>query len=131
MFKKKINKLLKKTQNNDKIMIKIKEEILMINIRPISDLRNKYPEIEELVLNENEAVYLTKNGYGSMVVLSLEKYAEILKMLGEEKVQATRFGVDDIESALYEAEEESNNPNTRLYSQDEMEKMARRVIDGK
>lgn len=131
MFKKKINKLLKKIQNNDKIMIKIKEEILMINIRPISDLRNKYPEIEELVLNENEAVYLTKNGYGSMVVLSLEKYAEILKMLGEEKVQATRFGVDDIESALYEAEEESNNPNTRLYSQDEMEKMARRVIDGK
>ena len=103
----------------------------MINIRPISDLRNKYPEIEELVLNENEAVYLTKNGYGSMVVLSLEKYAEILKMLGEEKVQATRFGVDDIESALYEAEEESNNPNTKLYSQDEMEKMARRVIDGK
>lgn len=131
MFKKKTNKLLKKIQNNDKIMIKIKEEILMINIRPISDLRNKYPEIEELVLNENEAVYLTKNGYGSMVVLSLEKYAEILKMLGEEKVQATRFGVDDIESALYEAEEESNNPNTRLYSQDEMEKMARRVIDGK
>lgn len=128
MFKKKTNKLLKKIQNNDKIMIKIKEEILMINIRPISDLRNKYPEIEELVLNENEAVYLTKNGYGSMVVLSLEKYAEILKMLGEEKVQATRFGVDDIESALYEAEEESNNPNTRLYSQDEMEKMARRSL---
>ena len=34
----------------------------MINIRPVSDLRNKYPEIEELVLKEDEAVYLTKNG---------------------------------------------------------------------
>ena len=49
----------------------------MINIRPVSDLRNKYPEIEELVLKENEAVYLTKNGYGSMVVMSLEKYAKL------------------------------------------------------
>ena len=40
----------------------------MINIRPVSDLRNKYPEIEDLVLNENEAVYLTKKWiwfYGS------------------------------------------------------------------
>lgn len=27
----------------------------MINIRPVSDLRNKYPEIEELVLKEDEA----------------------------------------------------------------------------
>lgn len=26
----------------------------MINIRPVSDLRNKYLEIEELVLNEDE-----------------------------------------------------------------------------
>ena len=49
----------------------------MINIRPVSDLRNKYPEIEELVLKENEAVYLTKNGYGSMVVMSIDKYTQI------------------------------------------------------
>lgn len=33
----------------------------MINIRPVSDLRNKYTEIEDLVLKEDEAVYLTKN----------------------------------------------------------------------
>ena len=50
----------------------------MINIRPVSDLRNKYPEIEELVLKEDEAVYLTKNGYGSMVVMSLQKYSKLL-----------------------------------------------------
>ena len=50
----------------------------MINIRPVSDLRNKYPEIEDLVLRENEEVYLTKNGYGSMVVMSLEKYYKII-----------------------------------------------------
>ena len=46
----------------------------MINIRPVSDLRNKYPEIEETV-KRGEPVFLTKNGYGSMVVLSLEQYS--------------------------------------------------------
>ena len=65
---------MKKIQNNYKFMIKFLKEESKINIRPVSDLRNRYPEIEELVLKENEAVYLTKNGYGSMVVMSLEKY---------------------------------------------------------
>ena len=45
----------------------------MINIRPISDLRNNFTEIESVV-KKGEPVYLTKNGYGSMVVLSLEQY---------------------------------------------------------
>lgn len=48
----------------------------MMNIRPVSDLRNKYPEIEKLVL-EGEEVYLTKNGYGSMVVMSIEQYSKL------------------------------------------------------
>ena len=103
----------------------------MINIRPVSDLRNKYPEIEELVLKEDEEVYLTKNGYGSMVVMSLEKYSKMLKSLDEEKALEARFGVFDIDKALEEAEEEANNPNTRYYSHDEMKQMARRIIDGK
>ena len=102
----------------------------MINIRPVSDLRNKYPEIEELVLKEDEAVYLTKNGYGSMVVMSIEKYSEMLKALDEEKALEARFGVVDIEKALDEAEEEANNPNTKFYSHEEMKQMARRIIDG-
>ena len=103
----------------------------MINIRPVSDLRNKYPEIEDLVLREDEAVYLTKNGYGSMVVLSLEKYSEMLRALDEEKALEARFGVIDIDKALEEAEDEANNPNTKFYSHEEMKQMARRIIDGK
>ena len=50
----------------------------MINIRPVSDLRNEYSEIEQLVLKEDEAVYLTQNGYGSMVLMSLERYFELM-----------------------------------------------------
>ena len=38
----------------------------MLNIRPVSDLRNKFPEIEETVLRSGEPVFLTKNGYGSI-----------------------------------------------------------------
>lgn len=36
----------------------------MIQIRPVSDLRNKFPEIEEIVVKENNPVFLTKNGMG-------------------------------------------------------------------
>ena len=43
----------------------------MIQIRPVSDLRNKFTDIEKCVQN-GDPVYLTKNGYGTMVVLSIE-----------------------------------------------------------
>ena len=48
----------------------------MLQIRPVSDLRNKIPDIEKIV-NSGETVYLTKNGYGAMVVLSLEEYSKL------------------------------------------------------
>jgi prevent-host-death family protein len=41
---------------------------MMIQIRPVSDLRNKFPEIEGAV-SGGEPVFLTKNGYGAMVVI--------------------------------------------------------------
>ena len=44
-----------------------------MNIRPISDLRNRYGDVEKDV-NEKGPVFLTKNGYGSMVVMSMEQY---------------------------------------------------------
>lgn len=102
----------------------------MINIRPVSDLRNKYPEIEELVLREDEAVYLTKNGYGSMVVMSLEKYSNLMKEIDLERVLEEKFGNVDIDKALQEAENELNDPNTKYYTQEEVFSMARRIIDG-
>ncbi len=102
----------------------------MIYIRPVSDLRNKYPEIEDLVLKEDEAVYLTKNGYGSMVVMSLEKYSEMLKYFDIEKELEAKFGVDDIEKMLDEADKEAENPNTKYYSHEEFQKIMMMMIDG-
>jgi prevent-host-death family protein len=60
----------------------------VIQIRPVSDLRNKFPEIEGIV-NKGEPVYLTKNGHGAMVVMNLEQYALL---------------TNDIESKLDEAD---------------------------
>ncbi len=49
----------------------------MINIRPVSDLRNKYPEVEKDLLTTGEPIILTKNGYGSMVIMTIERYAQL------------------------------------------------------
>ena len=54
----------------------------MLQIRPVSDLRNKFPEIENAVKN-GQPVYLTKNGYGVMVVMSLGKYAELTNTIDQ------------------------------------------------
>lgn len=42
-------------------------------IRPVTDLRNRYPEVEN-DLKEAGELYLTKNGYGAAVLLSIEEY---------------------------------------------------------
>ena len=43
-------------------------------IRPISDLRNNSNEISEFCRSTREPVFITKNGVGDMVVLSIELY---------------------------------------------------------
>lgn len=58
----------------------------MPQIRPITDLRNT-TEISELCHNSQEPIFITKNGYGDMVVMSNETYereiaaAEIFRKL--------------------------------------------------
>lgn len=90
----------------------------------------KYPEIEDIVLKEDEAVYLTKNGYGTMVVMSLEKYSKIVKQLSIENEKEREFGETDIEKMLDEFEEELENPKTRCYTHDEVFSKARRIANG-
>ncbi len=48
----------------------------MVQIRPVSDLRNKFTDIEKCVQG-GDPVYLTKNGYGTMVVMSIEAYSRL------------------------------------------------------
>ena len=46
----------------------------MPNIRPISDLRNNANEISDFCRRTREPVYITRNGTGDMVVISIEEY---------------------------------------------------------
>lgn len=85
----------------------------MIQIRPVSDLRNKFSEIETIV-NDGKPVYLTKNGYGAMVVLSLEEYASL---------------TDNVEMKLNEADKQAAMTEERL-SHETVFGNARGVIDG-
>lgn len=66
----------------------------MPQIRPITDLRNTM-EISELCHSKNEPIFITKNGYGDLVVMSIETYereialADVYKKLfvAEKQVQ--------------------------------------------
>ncbi len=61
----------------------------MPKIRPITDLRNTN-EISELCHAKNEPIFITKNGYGDLVIMSIETYEAMLneKELDREIAQA-------------------------------------------
>ena len=46
-------------------------------IRPVSDLRNNFADISKVVHETGKPVFLTKNGFGDMVVLSMEAYENL------------------------------------------------------
>ena len=87
----------------------------MINIRPVSDLRNKFAEIEEEVISTNSPIFLTKNGYGTMVVMSIEQYSSL---------------TDSVEKCLDEADKYADGCDVR-YSKDDVFKRVRGRINGK
>lgn len=46
-------------------------------IKPISDLRNKSNEISRLANESGEPIFITKNGEGDMVVMSMGHYSKM------------------------------------------------------
>ena len=46
-------------------------------IKPISDLRNKSNEISKLARISNEPIFITKNGEGDLVVMSMTHYSKM------------------------------------------------------
>ena len=78
----------------------------MPNIRPVSDLRNNFKKISEVCHEEGEPVFLTKNGRGDMVVMSIAQYEkqqtllELYKKLGkaekESETDAPKTSHEDV-----------------------------------
>lgn len=46
-------------------------------IKPISDLRNKSNEISDIARDSNQPIFITRNGKGDMVVMSMAKYSQL------------------------------------------------------
>ncbi len=53
----------------------------MYNIRPMSDLRNRTNDILELCHEEDQPVFITRNGHGDLVVMSLAHYENLQRRL--------------------------------------------------
>lgn len=67
-------------------------------IKPISDLRNKSSEISDLVHSSNEPVFITKNGEGDMVVMSMAKYGQMqlkIELMGKLATAQANFAAGD------------------------------------
>ena len=83
-------------------------------IRPISDIRNKFNSISEVCHREQEPVFLTKNGQGDLVVMSIELY---------EKQQT----LIDLYQKLGEAEDESNKDSSKISHKDLILKLRKKI----
>ena len=85
----------------------------MDTIRPVSDLRNNFADISRIVHETAKPVFLTKNGYGDMVVLSMEAYenlqleSEVFFKLQEAEREAEltdkRYSSKDVLAAMRDA----------------------------
>lgn len=82
-----------------------------MNIRPISDLRNNFTAIENSV-KTGEPVILTKNGYGSMVVMDIDQYSAL---------------IDPVEYKLHQADKYAEMYKTRFTSEEMFAKLRGRV----
>ena len=86
----------------------------MPTIKPISDLRNNFNAISDVCHKNAEPVFITKNGQGDLVVMSIALY---------EKQQA----LIELYQKLSEAESESKSTATRVSHKDLMNELRRKI----
>ncbi len=82
----------------------------MISTRPISDLRNHFPEVNKDVNSENKSIIFTTNGKATMVTMSFDKFSKLAHL-------------DYIERALDEADTYAANHAENLTHEDVFSKI--------
>lgn len=85
-------------------------------IKPSTSLRNEYNEISSYCKQNKQPVFLTKNGEGDLVVMSMEAYSYREEML-------------NLREKLLEAEAQRLS-GASTYSVDEVDKMMEDLING-
>ena len=86
-------------------------------IKPSTTLRNDYNQISNLVKESSEPIYITKNGEGDMVVMSIESYERREKLI-------------EIKEKLLIAEEQRIK-GEKTFSLNEVHSRLKEKIDGK
>ena len=82
--------------------------MLNVHVRPVRDLRNKYPELAEII-NNHDQVIITNSGRGEAVLINIDEYAAF------EEYTHMRF----VAAKLAEAEAAAADPNTRRFTHEE------------
>ena len=82
--------------------------MLNVHVRPVRDLRNKYPELAELI-NNHDQVIITNGGRGEAVLINIDEYAAF------EEYTHKRY----VAAKLAEAEAAAADPNTRRFTHEE------------
>ena len=96
-------------------MIMYRKEVhIMPQIRPITDLRNT-TEISNLCHAKKEPIFITKNGYGDMVVMSMDTYDELLELAMSD-------------AAIAEAEEELAGGSVMLDAREQLAALRRKYL---
>ena len=85
-----------------------------MTILPSTSLRNQYNEISDQCKSTGEPIFLTKNGEGDLVVMSIEAYEKQQKLLA-------------LKERLLEIEFEQQN-GAKYYSIEELEDAMRKVL---
>jgi len=86
----------------------------MLTIRPISDLRNHFTEVEQEVSGKNKPIIFTRNGRASMVTMSFDKFSKLSHL-------------DYIERALDEADIYANSHAENLTHDDVFSKINAKI----
>lgn len=86
----------------------------MPQIKPITELRNT-TEISELCHAKKEPIFITKNGYGDLVVMSIEAYEDLIETI-------------KTDSAIYEAEKEFEQGEVLLDAKDTLSGLRRKYF---
>ena len=90
--------------------------MILVFIKPSTVLRNEYNAISEQCKRKQEPVFLTKNGEGDLVIMSIEAYKYREEMLDlREKLLST---------------EASRLSGAKTYTTEEVSERLRGLIDG-
>ena len=86
----------------------------MTQIKPITELRNT-TEISYIYHRKKEPIFITKNGYGDMVVMSIEAYDELIETI-------------QTDTAIQESEAEFNSNGVLLDARETMKTLRRKYF---